>query len=139
MDDFKRAKTLLGQGHTLALVKGDEQYLSDRRGVRPLLDLFDTGADLRGFYAADKVVGLGAAHLYRLIGVRALYAEVISESAEALLISSAIRVERGQCVPRILNRDKSGFCPIEQAVMGIKDSRAALLAIRRRLSELEGG
>ena len=72
------------------LYSSERQYTSTLRGVRPLLDLLASGVDLCGFVAADKTVGLGAAHLYNLLGVRAVWARVMSEGAKALLSECGI-------------------------------------------------
>ena len=136
MTDIKIVKGWLDEGCTLALVKGDEVYTSRKKGVRPLLEFLDTGMDFSGFSAADKVVGRGAAFIYLALGVRHVYASVVSESALRLLTEGGIAVEFGEVVPRILNRSGDGFCPIESTVMDTNSTEAAISAIRKRLSEL---
>lgn len=135
--DLERAKELLAKGgHTCVLCKDNMIYTSSKHGVKPLLDWLDEGVDLRGFSAADKVVGRGAALLYVLLGVRAVYADVLSEEARAALERGGIAASWGTCVPRIVNRAGDGYCPIETAVLGIDDAEEALTAIRARLKEL---
>ena len=134
--ELERAKAILDEGNTLVLVHGDEIYKNQARGVRPLLDLFDTGRDFSAFCAADRVVGRGAAFLYLLLGVKELYAGVISGAALEILENAGTRVTFSSLVPRILNRTGDGFCPIESCVMDISDAQTALSAIKKRLSEL---
>ncbi len=136
MTDIKIAKGWLDEGCTLAIVKGGEVYTSRNKGVRPLLDFFDTGVDFAGFSAADKVVGRGAAFIYLALGVRHVYASVISESALSLLVEGGIEVEYGEVVGRILNRSGDGFCPIESAVCDIHDTDTAIAKIRSTLLNL---
>ena len=133
---LNKAKSFLSEGYTLALVSDAETITSQARGVRPLLDLFDTGRDFSSFCAADKVVGRGAAFIYLLLGVKELYAGVISEAALEILETAGTRVTFSSLVPRILNRTGDGFCPIESCVMNIRDSQEALVAIKEKLSEL---
>lgn len=135
--DLERAKELLTRGgYTCVICKDDAMYTSSKRGVKPLLDWLDERADLRGFSAADKVVGRGAALLYGLLGVRAVYADVLSQEARAALEHCGIVASCGNCVPRIVNRSGTGYCPIETAVLGIDDGEEALKVIRARLKEL---
>ncbi len=136
MRDIERAKAYLTGEVTLALVKGDIVITKCSRGVAPLVELYDTGEDFSHFSSADKVVGRGAAHIYVALGIRNIYASVISESALSLLRSRAVAVEYGTLVKRIMNRRADGNCPIEECVMEIDDTEAAIAAIRARLLEL---
>ena len=106
-------------------------------GGHPPLDLLEAGTDCRGFAAADRVIGAGAAHLYVLLGVCAVFAEVISEAGLAILRTHGVAVESERVVPHIINRAGDGICPIERAVRGIADPHAALAEIRLTLTALE--
>lgn len=135
--DLERAKELLTQGeHTCVACKDNSIYTSSKHGVKPLLDWLDKGIDLQGFSAADQVVGRGAAFLYDLLGVREVYAAVISEEACAVLKHGGITVSWEIYVPRIMNQAGTGYCPIETAVLGIDNAEEALAAIRAKLREL---
>ena len=74
MSDLENAKQILLEGgYTCVLCRGKEIYTATARGVRPLVDWLDSGLDLRGFSAADKVVGRATAFLYVLLGVRTVH------------------------------------------------------------------
>lgn len=135
-DMLNKAKNLLSEGYTLSLVSDGEVITSQARGVRPLLDLFDTGRDFSAFSAADKVVGRGAAFLYILLGVRELYADVVSEPALEILQNGGARVAFSTLVPRILNRTGDGFCPIESCVSDVYSAEEAVKIIKKTLAEL---
>lgn len=136
MNDLKRAKSLLQSGgYTCVLCKGDTVHTSHHRGVRPLLELLET--DVSGFYAADKVVGRATALLYRLLNVKAVHAQVISQAALQVLQNSSISVSWDSQVDYIKNRAGDGRCPMEQATEGIDDPQEALVAIRKKLKELQ--
>lgn len=138
--NIEKAKALLrGGGYTCVLCRAETVYTSRRRGVRPLLDLLDENKDCRGFAAADRVVGAGAAQLYALLGVREVFAEVISEAGLAILRTHGVAVESETIAPYIVNRAGDGVCPIERAVQGIGDPHAALEEIRKTLSLLRKG
>ena len=139
MNDLEHAKSLLQEGSfTLALVKREETITSYERGVKPLLTLLDEGKDLSGYSSADRVVGKAAAFLYVLLGVKAVYADVLSTLAEGVLRGHGIAVEALTRTERIFNRAKNGFCPMETAVENISDPQSALLAIKAKLKEMKG-
>lgn len=136
MRDIDKAKAALSGEITLALVSGTSLLTSSKRGIRPLLDFLDTGMDFSSYSAADKVVGRGAAYLYVILGIKEVFASVISASALSLLEEYGVKVECERTVERILNRTGDGFCPIESCVMDITDKDEALEAIRKRLEKL---
>lgn len=109
-----------------------------RRGVRPLMELLESGRDLQGYCAADKVVGKAAAFLYCLLGVKALHAGVLSQPARDVLASAGIEAKWDTLVPAIRNRAGDGFCPMETAVWDLTDPGPAPEAIRETLKKLSG-
>ena len=134
----KRAREILIEnGYTAVLCSEDEVYYSTERGVKPLIGFLESGKNFSGFCAADKTVGLGAAHIYILLRVRSVFATVISSSARALLESAGIAVSFESEVPYIINRKGDGRCPIETAVLGITDSKDALTKIKQALKALK--
>ena len=137
-NDLSKARQLLETGsYTCVFCRGDTLLTDNRRGILPLLDLLRSGQDLRDFSAADKVVGKAAAFLYRLMGIKALYAGVISTPALAVL--KEIPVEFAAEVPAIANRSRTGFCPMETAVWDIDDPLVALAAIETTLAQMKKG
>ena len=135
--DLEKAKKMLdASSYTCVLCKNEQIFTASQRGVRPLLDWLDGGTDLSGASAADKVVGKAAAMLYCLLGVRAVYAGVISQAALQMLQSYGIETSFGQLVPFIENRDKSSLCPMEEATRSLSDPRDAPAAIREKLRQL---
>lgn len=123
-------QTLQNGDFTCVLCKGDIILTSTDRGVKPLLAWIESGTDTRGFSAADRVVGKGAALLYACMGVTTVYASVISESALDVCRQYGIAVSYDQLVPAIRNRSNTGFCPIETAVLHISDASEALNIIQ---------
>lgn len=127
---------LLENDYTCVLYLNGIEYHSTLRGVKPLIDFLESSIDFSGFSAADKVVGAGAAHLYILLKVKAVWAKVISEKAKKILQNNNISVFFEKEVPYIINRTGDGVCPIETAVNGIKDSNKALESIKQKLNKL---
>lgn len=138
MTDLEKAKNILiNNNNTCVLVLGDAVYSSSERGVKPLLDFLDSKTNFKGFSAADKTIGAGAAHLYLLLGVKTVWAKVISQSALDILKSANIKAEYETLVPYIINRRGDGMCPIEKAVKDITNSDEALNAINATLEDLK--
>ena len=137
MHDVERAKSILiKNNYTCVLCKGENKHHSSLRGVRPLLDCLESGKSYRGYSAADKTVGAGAAHLYVLLGVSCVWAAVISQKGRELLEKNGIRVSFDTEVPYSVNRAGNGPCPIENATKDIESPTEALSEIRRVLAEL---
>lgn len=135
MEDLRKAWQLLESGsYTCVLCRGEITHTSCHRGVRPLMELL--GEDVVGFSAADKVVGKATALLYCLLGIKALWAGVISDAALDVLAAHNIPVQWELRVPQIQNREGTGRCPMEQATEHISDPKDAPAAIRAKLEEL---
>lgn len=131
MDNILKARSLLETGeYTCVVCKGDVLCTTVQRGVAPLLNWLDSGMNLSGFSAADRVVGRGAAFLYCLLGVKEVHALVMSRPAAAVLNDNGITATADAFVEGIINRTGTGPCPFEAAVLDICDPQAALTAIR---------
>ena len=127
---------LLAGDFTCVVRKGDQEYTTQERGVKPLVRWLTLGTDLQGFSAADKVVGKATAYLYCLLGVKAVYAHVMSRAAAQVLQENGIDASQGKLVDNIINRQGTGICPFEAAVMDIRTPEAALPAIRAKMEEM---
>ena len=136
-DIVKAKQVLMDNDYTCVLCLNEKIYQSSLRGVKPLIDFLESGVDFSKFSAADKVVGAGAAHLYVLLGVREVFAKVISDAAKKILIKNGISVFYEDLVPFIINRAGNGNCPIETAVKEITDSSQALVTIKKTLDSLK--
>ena len=97
----------------------------------------DDGADLMGYSAADKAVGAGAAMLYCLLGVRRVHGRIMSIGAVKILRTQGIETSWDILAEHILNRSKTGLCPIEAALAGTEDPEEGLRIIRRTLQILQ--
>lgn len=93
----------------------------DNRGVQDLLALISSQPErLQGAIVADKVIGKAAAALMATGGVVEVHTNVICTPARELLEREGIKVFAAEEVPQILNRDKSGMCPIDSQLEGIE-------------------
>ena len=135
-----KARQLLAAGdYTCVVCRKDIVYTTTQRGVAPLLSWLDSQTDLTGFSAADRVVGRGAAFLYCLLGVKEVYARVMSLPAAEVLRAHNIHADAELFVEGIINRTGDGPCPFEAAVMDIHDAGKALTAILAKRAELRKG
>lgn len=135
MTDLQTAITHLA-GHTLALCKGEDILTSDKRGVAPMLGWIHEGCDLRGYAAADRVVGKAAAMLFVKAGVCEIYAQTLSQSGKAFLESRGVTVHYGELADHILNRDGSDVCPMERTVADVDDVDDGIALMRDKLEQL---
>ncbi len=123
----------MAQGASCVLCKDRETLKSDARGIAPLMNWLQSGADLTGFSAADKIVGKAAALLFVRMGIRAVYAPVMSEAAIAVFAAHGVEAVCEKAVPLIINRAGTGQCPMELTVAHIDDPRAAYEALREKM------
>lgn len=138
-DLTKAIDTLNGGNYTCVLCRDNTLYTSTERGVKPLIEWLDGNIDLKGYSAADKVVGKAAAFLYVLLGVSEVYAHVMSEGAIQVFTKNGIAFQYDISAKNIINRTKTGICPMEQATEKISSPTEALAAVRLKLTQLSKG
>ena len=137
MNYLEKAKEFLLSGnYTCVLYKENDVYTSTLRGVKPIVQWLESDLDFHGYFAADKVVGKATAFLYSLLGVRAVYAHVISRSALEVLQAQNIDAEYGTLVDYIINRRGDGICPFESAVLEVHDPQEAYNTIKDKMKEM---
>ena len=102
-----------------------------------MLDLLSEEVDLKGFSAADKIVGKAAALLFVLAGVRAVYGEVMSEAGLQVLQKHQVPCSYSTLAPYIINRKGDGICPMEETVQTISDPKAAFHALLEKRRQLQ--
>lgn len=139
-ENLSKARSLLDAGgYTCVACRDGLVHTTTERGVKPLLNWLDSGLSLKGFSAADRVVGRATAFLYCLLGVEAVYARVMSHPAAEVLKAHGVAADTDTLVDGIINRKGTGPCPFEAAVMEIQDAGQALEAIRRQMARMQAG
>ena len=124
------------EGYTCVITDGEKEYTSRQRGVKPLVQFLQQGCIPPQAHGADKVVGKATAYLYVLLQVRALYAQVISKPALAVLQNHGIFVQYRTLTENIINRTGDGICPFEQAVLEVNDPQSAYHAILQKMDAM---
>ena len=125
-------------GYTCILQNEETEYHSTLHGVKPLLDWIREGVEAEGFSAADQIIGKAAALLYVKLGVRELYAGVISAPGKKVLEEHKIVYDYGKETDYIVNRRGDGMCPMEMTVAEISDPDEAVAALWEKHLILSG-
>ncbi len=132
-----RASEMLRNGNfTCVVTNGEIFHTSTERGVKPLLSWLDDKVDVKGFCAADKVVGKAAAFLYVLLGVAEVYADVISKASVEVFEKYGVDYHYETLVDAIRNRTNTGCCPMEQATKNVNSPNDAYNVIKETLKKL---
>lgn len=108
-------KYLIEENLTMAIVKNRRVILkSTERGIKPLfMAIMDKKDAIKGGSLADKVIGKAAAMLCAKGGIYQIYTRTISQGAVDILEAKSISYNYDNKVDYILNRTKSGLCPVE--------------------------
>jgi len=95
-------------------------FRSKKSGVRGLLDFINKreSRSCDNLVIFDKIVGRGAALLAIHLKAKIVYGELGSKLAARALRKYKIDFYFRQICANILNRDKSGLCPIEKLSLG---------------------
>ncbi len=130
---------LIKKGHTLVLYDGNETITYFKRGIKPLLELYEQRGRCAGFVAADKVIGKAAAFMYVLLEIKEIYTNTISEGALEVFKAYGIDVYYENCSPFIINRTGTDICPMEKSVLDVKTPKEAFFKICEALNNLSKG
>ena len=121
---------------TLVLVLNESIYKSSEKGIKPLLQLLNSGKNYLNYSAADKIVGKAAAMLYKLLNINDIYGEVMSIRAINFLEQNNINFKYKIKTNEIINRKGTGICPMKQTVLNIEDPTEAKKLLEDKLKEL---
>ncbi len=122
-------------GYSCVIANGDRIRTFTRRGVADLYDLLVQEPEfLHGAFVADKVIGKAAASLMLLGGVRQVYTRTISQPALRLLQEAGVTVSCDEIVDHIINRDHTGWCPLEQASRDLQSAKEIFPVIEKFIS-----
>lgn len=134
---MKELINMLHEGaYSCVIANGEHIRTFTQRGVADLYDLLTQEPDfLHGASVADKVIGKAAASLMVLGGVREVYAHTISQPALRLLQEAGAMVTCDEVVDHIINRDRTGWCPLEQASRDLHSAKEIFPIIEAFISK----
>jgi hypothetical protein len=92
--------------------------------------------NVTNLYIGDRIVGKAGALLISILKPKYVYAAIISKSGKEILKSYKIKFEFDTEVEYIINRDKTGMCPFENAVLNVEEPLEALNKVEETLSKL---
>ena len=105
----------------------------ENRGVQDLLTLVETQPErLRGAVVADKLIGKAAAALMITGGVKEVHTNLICTPAREMLEKAGVRVSAAQEVEMILNRDKTGQCPMDRRINDTDDPAECVAILKNK-------
>lgn len=123
--------------HSLEITAADGSvHVRDGRGILPLWQVFTEAPELlRGASVEDRVIGLGAAVIMTYGGISRYRTAVISRDALDWFDSHNIPGTADQVVPQIINRSRTGRCPLETILSGTSRENylAAIVAFANEL------
>lgn len=129
MDDLALAKAhLTSLGRSLVVVReGRVVAEDDEPGIAATLSHLErVRAEGPGAVMADRIVGRAAAWAALWAGIEACYGALLCQPAESLLTKHGLRVEASRRVAQILNRARSGPCPMDEAVAQARSAEEAV-------------
>lgn len=89
-----------------------KEYYQDRiKDIKEILKQNENA--LEGAIIADKVIGKVVASILAVAGINKIYAKVMSKYAIPVLNENNIKYEYENLVEYIINKDKTGMCPME--------------------------
>ena len=102
------------------------------RGIMPIMKLLSDGK-LAHALVVDKVVGRAAAAICIVGKAKKVHAMMMSAEAASLLKAHGVEASADKTVAKILNRDLTDSCPMEQTVDGMEDPAEMVNALRERI------
>lgn len=124
MSNLTKAKERLYQSNaSLVVYDGIEYKEYYQKGIKDILDILKNDEiAFKDKVVADKVIGKVAGSLLAVAGVKEIYADTISELVIPILEKKNIYYEYKQKTEYIINRDKTGMCPIEEKFKDVEEA-----------------
>ena len=72
-------------------------------------------------------------------GVKEIYADIISSHALDVFEKYKVKTYYGNLVEYIINRDKTGMCPMEKAVLEVDEPNTAYDVLKKKIAEMRKG
>ncbi len=133
----KAIKIFCEEKHECVCVGDGVTLTSDAKGISFLFGRAQEKIIFKNGAAADKIVGKAAAYLFVLLGIKSVYAEVISESAISVLEEYKIEYKYNILTKYIVNRRGDGMCPMEIAVKNATSPQEAFDCLFKELNKIK--
>lgn len=133
----KAIKIFTEEKHECVCIGDDITLTSDTKGISFLFGNVQKKIIFKNGAVADKIVGKAAAYLFVLLGVKSIYAEVVSESAVPVLEKYKIEYKYNILTKYILNRRGDDMCPMEKAVKNATSPKEAFDCLFKELNKIK--
>jgi polyferredoxin len=101
------------------------------RGIKPILKLL-AEKKLAHALVVDKVIGRAAAAICIVGKAKKVHASIMGADAALLLKKHGVECDADKTVPKILNRDLTDGCPMEQTIEGLDDPVEMVKALKEK-------
>ena len=126
----------LSAHHALVVALPDGQIRTyDGRGLQPLFDALANNG-VKDAYVYDKVTGRASSLLLAYGGAKELHTGLLSQEAIPILEKYGIKYTAPKTVPYILNRSKTGSCPMETVARNLDNAQSAYPQIKAGFEQL---
>ena len=133
-----RQKIIAGKAGCVIIKNGKIIHDENGRGISPILDIYRQHPDkMKDSVLVDKVIGKAAAMVAICGKVKYVHAELICDSAVKILKKNNIKVSFTLKVKDILNRRRTGLCPMEQTVLNISDPAEGVNAVEAAVAKMK--
>ena len=134
--DVQKRVAELAPQHALVIAGLDGAIRTyDGRGLQPLFEALSEGG-VKDAYVYDKVTGRASSLLLAYGGAKELHTGMLSQEAIAILEKYNIKYTASKTVPYILNRTKTGSCPMETVARSLDDAQTAYPLIKEGFENL---
>jgi len=131
IEGFQMLDMLNEQGLSLLVFNNGELTTHANRGIQDLLQLISEQPErLNGAVAADKIIGKSAAAIMIVGGVKQVHTNLICTPARELFEENGVQVFATEEVPMIMNRDRSGMCPMDTQIADIESVEECVIALQ---------
>lgn len=126
-------REILDNGWSVVAVKNGEVLAGKvGRGVRPFVELVaELGESLRGATLGDRVIGRAVAMVAGHVGLKDVYARLISQGALEEFSRRGVPVAWDRVTTAIKDRTGTGLCPTEKLALGQTDPEVVFEALKR--------
>ena len=134
--DVQKRVAELAPHHALVIAGADGTIRTyDGRGLRPLFNALEENG-VKDAYVYDKVTGRASSLLLAYGGAKELHTGMLSQEAIPILEKYHIKYTADKTVPYILNRSKTGSCPMENVARSLDDAQTAYPQIKQGFENL---
>ena len=137
IDEQQKLNALKQQGLSIQVEKDGKIIFQSFDGMlKPLYQcLNEHAADMQGAIVIDKIVGRAAAFLCIMGKVGKVITPLASDTAKQVLDEKNITLYASEYIPYIINRDKTGMCPMEKMAIESSSPEAFYAKLATLLTE----